>query len=167
MFGKKIITLAVWYVAGSLITSLFNEKKWASFKKELEKAKNDWKDTKKMVLDNFIETQKKFLDSLKSEVMTEENIEYVKWKKKELETLVDDYKAEWVKLLDELKWKGEDYLDTSKVKLEELYNSKKSEIAQLKWEAPEKIEELKNMLLNMFEDIKKSLKKVSKNTKTK
>ena len=167
MFGKKIITLAVWYVAWSVVASLFNNKKWANFKKELAKAKEEGKDTKMMVLDNFIDTQKKFAQTLKKEILTEENIEYLKWKKQDIESLVDDYKLEWEKLLDELKGKGEDYLDTAKVKLEDLYNEKIEEISNLKWDAPEKLEELKNMLLKMLEDMKKSLIKSSKTIKTK
>lgn len=164
MFGKKIITLAVWYVAWSLVTSLFTDKKWANFKKELEKARKEWKDTKKIVLDNFIETQKHFLETLKKEVLTEDNMEYLKEKKKELESLVDDYKKEGLKLLDELKENGEEYLDTAKDKLEDLYKEKKWELDKLKGEAPEKVDELKNTLLSAFEDLKKALKKPTKKT---
>ena len=156
---KKLITLAVWYVAWSLITSLFTDKKWTSLKKDLEKAQKQWKDVKKVVLDNFIETQKNFFEAMKEEVFTEENIEYLKGKKKELEALVNDYKVEWIKLLDELQTNGEDYMDTAKWKLEDLYNQKKLELDDFKWDAPEKIEELKIKLLKLFEEFQEKLRK--------
>ena len=162
MFGKKLLTLAVWYVAWSLVTSLFNDKKWDKFKKELEKAKNEGKDTSKMVIDNFLDTQKNFIETLKKEVLTDENIKYMKWKKEELESLIEDYKIEWFKLLEELQKKWEKHLDTAKSRLEELYNEKMEDLSSLKWEAPEKVEDLKVKLLAMFEEFTDKLKEWAK-----
>ena len=167
MFGKKLITLAIWYVAWSVVSSLFNDKKWDSLKKELAKAKKEGKDTKKIVIDNFLNTQGKFLETLKKEVLTKENIEYLKSKKWELDSLVADYKIKWIELLEDVQKNGEEYISTAKEKLEELYNEKKSDIEKLKWQAPEKVEEVKTILLEVFEDFKKNLKKWVKNIKNK
>jgi len=167
MFGKKLITLAIWYVAWSVVSSLFNDKKWDNLKKELAKAKKEGKDTKKIVFDNFLNTQGKFLKTLKKEVLTEENIAYLKSKKWEIDSLVADYKIEGIKLLEEIQSKWWDYISTAKDRLESLYEEKREKIETLKWEAPEKIQELKDMLLNMFEDFKKNLKKEVKSIKSK
>jgi len=165
MFGKKLITLAIWYVAWSVVASLFSEKKWENFKKELAKAKKEWKDTKKIVFDNFLNTQWKFIETIKKEVLTKENIAYLKEQKGKLDSLVADYKIEGIKILEELQLKWEDYLGNAKWKIEELYNKKREDIEKLKWEAPEKIEEVKEILLSTFEDFKKNLKKTIKDIK--
>jgi len=165
MFGKNLLTLAAGYIAWSVVASLFSDKKWENFKKELAKAKKEWKDTKQIIFDNFLNTQGKFLETLKKEVLTKENIAYLKEKKWEVDSLIVDYKIEGIKLLEDVQSKGGEYLTTAKEKLEELYNEKKDDIDKIKWEAPEKIEEIKDVLLTIFEDFKKSLKKTIKDTK--
>lgn len=167
MFGKNLLTLAAGYIAWSVVASLFSDKKWDNFKKELAKAKKEWKDTKKIVFDNFLNTQSKFLETIKKEVLTEENIAYLKTKKWELDSLIADYKIEWIKLLEEVQKNGGEYLDSAKEKLEELYTEKKEDIDKIKWQAPEKIEEIKDLLLSTFKDLNKSLQKSIKDIKSK
>ena len=157
MSKKNIFLLAAWYVAGWIISSLYNKKKPGDLKKELKKSKKDW--DFRVMLEDFIDTHANMLDDLKKHVLTKENKKFYNEKKEELLDIVDIYKKQWLELADELrvKWKG--FLVEASDGLEKLYNEKKDEIDNLKEVAPEKAKELRNELKEVFEEVKEQIKK--------
>ena len=163
MFGKKIFLLAAWYLIGGAVATLYWEKKGKKVREDLDEVKWDSEKTKKLVLANFIETHKNFLDNLKERVLTEENKDLFSQKIEEAKKLAKSYKKDWEKLLEELKEKGEDYAETAKEKLEELYKEKKEDIKstldEIKSSAPEKLKENKEKLLAKLEEVKEKIKK--------
>jgi hypothetical protein len=56
--------------------------------------KGNNEETKKIVYNNFLDTHKNFLDSLKKNVLTEENKEFFNKKVDEAKELVKEYKKE-------------------------------------------------------------------------
>ncbi len=110
MFLRKLILLLSWYIAWSVVSSLYSNKKWKDLKISLSKAKNAWKNEKKLLLDNIIETQKNFIWDLERLFFTDENKKYITDKKEELVNIINNYKIEWEKLLKTLKewWKDKE-----------------------------------------------------------
>ena len=145
--------LAAGYVAGSVVSGLFS-KDWAKLRKKVELAKSKWQDTKKVILDHFIDTQKSALDSLKTQALTEENVEKFNEKKSELLAVVDDYKKQWEKMLKDLDKNGEDYISEAQTKLEKLYKEKTTQIKSIKWED---VQAVGDKLLTAFEKFKKKI----------
>ena len=158
MSKKNIFLLAAWYIAGGIISSLYNKKRPEELKKDLEKSRKKWEWDFSVMLENFIETQWNLLEDLKSHVMTKKNKKLFNEKKAELLKLVDIYKKEWLGLVEELKVKWKDYLEEASDNLEKLYEEKKDEIDSLKEVAPSKAKELKANLKQTFEEIKKKVK---------
>jgi len=159
MFGKKFLIAAVSYVAGSVIATVFNAKKWEKVKADLEKAKKDGKSTKDILVSNFIDTHKNFLEDLKQKFLTEENKQKFNKQLDKAKDLVKDYKKQGEKLVEELKEKWVDYIEEWKEKLEKLYEEKKSDLEELVSKAPEKFEETKENLKEKFEEVKEKIKK--------
>lgn len=158
MSKKWLFTLFAWYIAWSVVASVFSKKKWTEVQKQLEKVKGSKEDTFKILLNNFIDTHKNLLDSVKEEVLTEENKALFNEKKDQLVTLIDDYKKEGEKLLSELKNEWWDVVKVGKQKIKALYEEKKDKIDELIWDAPEIADELKSKLVESFEDFKNKLK---------
>ncbi len=147
--------LAAGYVAGSVVSSLFSKDKWDKLRKKVESAKSKWEDTKKIILDHFIDTQKSALDSLKWQALSEENVSKFNEKKADLLKVVDDYKKQGEKMLKDLDKNGEDYIAEAQTKLEKLYQEKTSQIKDIKWED---VQAVGKKLLASFEGFKKKLK---------
>ena len=158
MSKKWLFALAAWYVAWSVVASVFSKKKWKDVKKELENVKDSKEDTFKVLLNNFVDTQKNLLDAIKEEVLTDENKALYKEKKAELIAVLEDYKVDWEKLIEQLKNEGWDIAKTWKKKIEKLYEEKKVKIDKLIWDAPEIAEDIKERLLLSYEDFKVKLK---------
>ncbi len=137
MSKKNFLFVAiVSYVAWSIVSSLFNNKKWDEVVKELNEAKISWKCPKKVLFYNFLENQKKLFSSIKSKLMTPENSAK----------------------LEEIKVKWTEYLENAKVKVEALYEENKDKIDSFKNNAPEHIKGLKDKLIAKFEELKTKIK---------
>jgi len=159
MFGKKFLIAAAAYVGWTIVATVFSSKKGEKVRADLEKAKEKGEGTKEILIANFIDTHKNFLEDLKSKVLTEENKEFVYKKIDEAKELVKEYKKEGEKMVDELKVKGEGYIDTAKKDLEELYENKKSDLEELQKTAPEKMEKAKEKLIAKFDEVKDKVTK--------
>ena len=157
MFGKKMLLAAVAYVAWTVVATVFSEKKGEKVRAELKDAQENGGDSKKILMWNFIETHKNFLEELKEMVVTDENKELFKKKVKEVKKVVKQYAKEGEKLIAELKEQGGDYAEEAKQKLEDQYNEKKSLLEELKEDAPEKVEKMKKKLLTTFDEMKKKI----------
>lgn len=158
MSKKNIFILAAWYIAWWIISSLYNKKKPADLKKDLEKSKKEWEGEFKVMLNNFIDTHSNLLDDLKSHIMTDRNKKLFNEKKEDLLWIVDTYKKQWHELTEELKTKWKTFLSEASESLHNLYEEKKEEIENLKDIAPKKASELKENLKETFEDIKTKIK---------
>ena len=159
MSKKNIFLLAAWYVAGWIISSLYNKKKPSELKKDLQKSKKEWEGEFKVMVDNFMDTHSNLIKDLKSHVMTDDNKKLFNEKKDDLLKVVDTYKIQGLELADELKAKWKDFIVEASDSLEKLYEEKKDEIDLLKDSAPEKMEELKNSAKDVYDDIKEKVKK--------
>ena len=159
MFGKKFLIAAAAYIGGTVVATMFNSKKGEKVREDLEKAKEKGEGTKEILIANFIDTHKNFLEDLKSKILTEENKEFVYKKIDEAKELVKGYKKEGEKMVEELKEKGENYIDIAKKDLEELYEKKKSNLEELQKKAPEKIEKTKEKLIAKFDEVKEKITK--------
>ncbi len=141
--SKNIFLLAAWYLAGGIISSLYNKKKPGELKKEIKTSDKDIEKDFKIILDNFIDTHQNLLEDLKTHVATDENKKLFEKKKKELLWVVDSYKKQWIDIADELKVKWKEFLVEASDNLEKLYEEKKEEIENLKEAIPEKANEVK------------------------
>jgi len=159
MFGKKFLIAAAAYIGGTVVATIFSSKKGEKVREDLKKANEKGEGTKEILIANFIDTHKNFLEDLKSKVLTEENKEFVYKKIDEAKELVKEYKKEGEKMIDELKEKGENYVDTAKKDLEELYENKKADLVELQKKAPEKIEKTKEKLIAKFDEVKDKITK--------
>lgn len=157
MFWKKFLLAAAAYVAWTVVATVFSEKKGEKVRAELKDAKDNGGDSKKILMWNFIETHKNFLEELKEMIVTDENKEKFNAKLKEVKEVVREYTKEWEKLIAELKEQGWEYAEEAKQKLEDQYLEKKSLLEELKWDAPEKVEKMKEKLLTKFDEMKKKI----------
>ncbi len=126
MFGKKLLLLLGGYVVWNVVNSIYNNTKWKDLKKEMKIAKKSWFDSKKVVINNFLETHKNILDSLKKDVLTEENIALFNKKKEDALSVINEYKKSWEELLKDLKWKWSDFVNSAKDEISDIYEEKKS-----------------------------------------
>lgn len=162
MSKKNLFILAAWYIAWWVIASLYNKKKPEQIKKDIEKAKEKWESSFKVVYDNFVQTHSNLFEDVKNEVLSEKNKALFNEHKEDVIKILDSYKEKSSILIEELKVKGKTYLFTTSEKLEKLYNEKLEEIESLKWVAPEKMSDLKEKLLESFEELKNEIKKIKK-----
>lgn len=138
---KKLLLLASWYLAWSFISSMFSSKKWKDLKKEIEN--NPWW-CKSVFLDNFVETHKNLLNSLKDELNSEKNQKLLKDKKEKIDAMIRDFKEEGQELLKELKKWWEKSLSGIKTRLEDIYKEKKEKFDSMKSSWTKKIKEIKD-----------------------
>lgn len=160
MSKKNLFLLAAWYVAGWIISSLYNSKKPEELKKTLKEAKEKWDGSFKILVDTFIETHTNLIDDLREELLSEKNKKLLTDHKDDILNIIDSYKEKWNLLIEELKINGKSYLYETTEKLDLLYREKILELDELKSIAPDKMELLKDKLLLSFEELKKEIKNV-------
>ena len=95
MFGRKILFLAAGYVAGNMVASVYS-----GWKKKAKKSQSQ-QDIKLMV-ENFLDTQKNFISDIEKKYVSEENQEKLSEKKKQFLTHSQKYIKQWEKLLAEV-----------------------------------------------------------------
>lgn len=95
MFGKKILFLAAGYVAGNMVASVYS---WG--KKKAKKVQ--WKQDIKLMVENFISTQKNFMSDIEKKYVSEENQEKLSEKKKQFLVHSEKYIKQGEKLLAEV-----------------------------------------------------------------
>lgn len=100
--NKKLFSLVVWYALWSFVNSKFNKKNSKELNEDLKTCNSDPKAECRVILDNFMETQKEFFSFLKENISSEESKTFIWEKKEQLKTLIDDYKVKWEKLLSDL-----------------------------------------------------------------
>mgnify|MGYP004001321055 CR=1 FL=1 len=143
MSKKNIFILAAWYVAGWIISALYNKKKPEELKKDLTKSRKSWEWDFKVMLNNFVDTHENLLDDLKNNILSDKNKKLFTEKKDELLNVVDVYKKQWEELVEDLKVKWKDFIVEASDNLSKLYEEKKDEIEELKGKAKEVVEEVK------------------------
>ncbi len=158
MLGNKLLLAAAAYVAWTVVTSVFSSKKWDKVREEIELAKENWEDPKKVVLNNFIDTHVKALDWLKTKYVTDENKALFDEKVVEIKALIKELAKEWESLLAELQDKWWDYAEEAKVNLKKTYSDKKAQIEELAGK-PDKMEKLKGKLAATYKDLKNKIDK--------
>ncbi len=154
---NKFLLLALWYIAWSTVSSLYNDKKWKELKKELNKSCTDEETcTKSILLENFIETHRNFFKELKTKFNEDDTKAMLADKKQEVIDLIEKYKndSEW--LIDELSLKWKKYLKTADEKLKEFYQEKKVEWEKFLnsiWKS-EEVADFKIHLFKVYEELK-------------
>lgn len=96
MFGRKILFLAAGYFAGNVVASMYGNKS-----KKAKKLQS--KEDAKMMVENFIETQKNFIADVEKKYISDENREVLAEKKKNFLSFAEKYIKQWEKLLEEMK----------------------------------------------------------------
>lgn len=159
---KVLFWVAVWYIAGGLVSSMYSQKRGVTLRKDMKEARESGEWSLKVLVDNFVATHANMIDDIKDEVMSEENIEVFNEHKEEVIKLLDSYKAKTGALLRELKRKGETYLEEASRKMNELYNEKVEEINRMKNIAPRKAQELKRKLKATLHEIEAEMEELVK-----
>lgn len=156
---KKLIVILWAYFAWVAAALVFNKKDPESIKAEFIESKQNWKNTFKVFLNNFIEIHQNLLESFKEKVFTEKNKKIFNDKKEELIQKFNDYKSQAERLLNEYKEKWIEFSKEKREYLEQEINKSIEKIEEFKNELPEKIDEVKSFLQNKFDKIKSKLKK--------
>lgn len=157
-FIWKILTIAWWYVAGTMIASSLDPKK----KKKIKKIKEDWWDVMQFLLNDFVETHKKLFESAKEEVLTPENKKKFESKKKQLMKLADSYKKQAEKTLIDLKENGIEAARNWIIRMEEIYEEQKLKVDELIIIAPGKASDFKDTFLDSASNLKNEIIKKMK-----
>lgn len=95
MFGRKILFLAAWYVAGNIVSSVYN-----GSKKKVNKTK--WNTDIKDMVDNFISTQKNMISDAEQKYLSDESRKKLAEKKKDFAKYSRKYISQWEKLLEDM-----------------------------------------------------------------
>lgn len=95
MFGRKILFLAAWYVAGNVVSTVYNG------------SKKSWKNAKiktdpKSLADKFLTTQKNFISDMEKRYVSDENKEKLAEKKRQFLEASEKYLEQWEKILSEM-----------------------------------------------------------------
>jgi len=152
---KWILTLAAWYVAWSIISSVFSKKTPSVVKKELDKAKDSKEETISVLFNNFLETQKNFFEKAKEEIKSEDKKALIEEKKEKIISLFDEYKNEAIVFVRDLTSSDEEKVALSKTKIDKIYSEKKEKIIKITKDLPE----IKDNILESFKDLKNKFKK--------
>lgn len=107
MFGRKILFLAAWYVAGNVVSSVYSNSK-----KKTQKTQS--KQDIKMMLENFLQTQKNMFSDIEEKYVSDENKEKLAEKKKQFSQYSKKYLEQWEQLLQEIKNSKEISKETTK-----------------------------------------------------
>ncbi len=158
MLGNKLLLAAAAYVAWTVVTSVFSSKKWDKIREEIEVAKENGEDTKKVILNNFIDTHVNALDWLKAKYVTDENKALFDQKVVEIKSLIKDLAKEGESLLVELQDKWWDYTEEAKQNLKKTYSEKKAQVEELAGK-PDKMEKLKAKLTATYKELKEKIEK--------
>lgn len=150
MSKKNIFLLALGYLAGNAVASIYWKKKNAAKKVDFNS-----------VIDDFVETHTNMIENLKKELATPENKKLFNTKKAEVIKILDSYKTKGNVLLRQLEKKGKTFANEYVKKLDALYKEKDKELSNLKEIAPEKIEDLKERLKITFEEIKLKMRELA------
>lgn len=162
MFNKKFFLIATGYIAGGLVSSLYNKKKSKDLKTELKDGKKNWGWEFKVLLANFLDTHKNFLSDIEKEMLSDKNKALFNAKKSLVLKTVDEYKLEGNKIFEELQVQGKSYFAEASNELKKLYEEKKSELESVEEISPDKISEIKNNLLGVYEEIKTKIQEKCK-----
>lgn len=106
MFGRKILFLAAWYVAGNVVSSVYNGSKNTG---KSIKAKTD----PKILAKKFITTQKNFISDMEKRYVSDENKDKLEQKKKQFAEVSEKYLQQWEKLISDIA-SSETYSKTKK-----------------------------------------------------
>lgn len=154
--SKKVFMLIAWYIAWSVVTWLYANKKGEEVKKDIKKQQKEWGNPVKYLADYFLWIQKKFFWDVTDNVVTEENKEKIQAKVKDVVDIIDEYKIEAEKTLKKLKKSSKNYIEEAYAHLEEFSKLKTEE-----WE-----EVLKGLWKQVSTDFKKKFNAMVKKLKT-
>ena len=158
MFSKKLALLAAGYVAGNVVSSLYNAKKWKDVKKTVAKAKQSGENEKSVIINNIIDTHKNFFEDVKG-LLSEDNQKLLESKKVDVLKVVDSFKVEWDKLLKGVWWKTA----WARSKLEKLYDEKRDDIrSHLQEVSPDDMKKVTDKLFTYFDSFMWKIKTTSK-----
>lgn len=161
MFGKKVFLLLWWYVAGSLVASLYTSKKGKDIKAELKKAKKDGKDELSVLFDNVFVIQKRFFDDIQDFMRSPKTKAFLESKVEDTKDYIEDFKNKSQILIDEFQKNGIGKTSTElRQKIEVLYDDSKNQITRRFQDiSPDTLEDLKKKLHSSFQELKSLIKK--------
>ena len=155
MFSRKIALLAAGYVAGNIVSSLYNSQKWKDVKKTVSKARKAGEDDKTVIIHNIIDTHKNFFEDVKG-MLSEDNQKLLEKKKSQVLGVVDSFKSEWDKLLKDAAGRT----NSVSTKVQKLYDEKKDELrSHLQEVSPDEMKAVTDKLFTYFDTFMWKLKK--------
>ncbi len=155
MFSRKIALLAAGYVAGNIVSSLYNSKKWKDLKKTAIKAKESGENDKSVIINNIIDTHKNFFEDMKT-MLSEDNQKLLDKKKVQILSVVDSFRSEWDKLIKEVGGKT----SSISTRVQDLYDEKKDELrTHLHEVSPDEMKAVTDKLFTYFDTFMWKLKK--------
>ena len=95
MFGRKILFLAAWYVAGNVVSTVYNSSKKTTKNKNI-------KTDPKSLAEKFITTQKNFIADMEDRYVSDDNKEKLLEKKRQFLLAWEKYLEQWEKILAEI-----------------------------------------------------------------
>lgn len=95
MFGRKILFLAAWYIAGNVVSSVYSGTRKST--KKVSKKRDP-----KVFAEEFIATQKNFLADMEEKYISEKNKKKFEEKKKQFLQASEKYIEEGSKMFSEL-----------------------------------------------------------------
>lgn len=167
--SKKLFMLVAWYVAGSVVTWLFAEKKWQEIKQEMQKAEKTGNDWVKVLFGYLLNIQKKFFWEVTENVVTPERKEMIQEKQKEIMDLISEYRIDAEKMMQWFQQQWAWYVQKAYEELEKFSKLKTEEGEQkLTKFGKHVVDEFKKQSQKMFSTLQKSQEKTqSKSVKTK
>lgn len=157
MFKKWAFLLAVWYVAGTLASSILSNNQ-----KKKEFLEAEWVEKLQFLFDDFKSIHGKMYADFKEDFITDKHVEKYKEYKKEFLSVIESYKETGENIVKNVWEKGGTYLEKSLWALDELYNKKASELAELTGIEKKDLEKMKKKLQNYGKKFQKELEKVVK-----
>lgn len=143
MFWKKILFLTAWYIAWSVVGSLYKSKK------KMPSQLKSKKDAKQLT-ESFLEIQKNFIDDIEKRFLSENGKEKLQTTKKKFHEYADRYLEEGEKILAEIqvsekyqetKTRWLSFFENLTSKAQSLYNKALAEEDKLKTSAKDTLED--------------------------
>jgi len=115
MFGRKILFLAAWYVAGNVVSSLYTSKKGKDLQAEMKRARKKWTESE-VFISNIIETQKNLFGDV-AKYIPKEHQKIFYWKKKEFLWVLNSLQKYWDRFLQNLQEQWSDSVTSAAKKV--------------------------------------------------
>ncbi|NDK09840.1 hypothetical protein GW846_03615 [Candidatus Gracilibacteria bacterium] len=154
MFGRKLLFLASGYIAGNVVASMYGKNK-----NTIKKVQS--KEDVKLMVDNFLATQKSFISDVEQKYVSDENREKIAAKKADFKQYAEKYQKQGQQLIEELQKNKE----VGKEKAQGLFSSFLSSVRDLISSADDSLDSAERKLAKADSEVKELKKETKRNFK--